>query len=42
MNPEVNYSLHDYDVLYKFILGNKYTILVSDTDNGEGYACGVQ
>ena len=39
MNPKVNYGLWVI-MMYqcRFIFGNKCTILVSDVDNGEGYA----
>ena len=43
VNPKVNYGLWVIMMCqYKFILGDKYTILVRDVHNGKGYACGGQ
>ena len=43
MNPWINYKLQIIKTFLpcqsRFILGKKCTILVSDADNGGGYAC---
>lgn len=40
VNPKVNYGVWVIMVCQcRFTVGNKCTTLVSDTDNGKGYAC---
>lgn len=39
MNPKINYELRVIMCQCRFILHKKYAILVTDVDNGGGYAC---
>lgn len=43
MDPKANYGLWWIIMShYRFILGENCTTFANNTDNGEGYACGVQ